>query len=699
VLALTFESLTLPLLVLAALPLTVLGAVWALLINGQPADTMALVGALALIGLTVNPAILLVDRMQQRAWKGGLPAGAAALAAVRERARPVLMTVTTTVAGLWPLSLVTGQQNEIWPPFATIVMGGLVTSTLLTLLVIPVGFVFLNRLDRLFGRLGPWFVLGWIGATIAIMTPLIRTGLIDSLTWRILTTIVVAALLLATIVLFIRKPERPEPEATDGPPVLAVRYLHKIYGRPGPVGRAWRLPHWFAAQVKRRGGVAFSPWMARARIAPLVLVGAGAFYLSTSLQTAFWRMVWIFIAAGLTAAAVRQLRRARGKADDMGHVEPGGPEGAVALLLPWAAYVHIVMQFHVLPRLADEAVRVPLWILAVMGPMIAIIQFGRRTAIRLARGRIEPRVDVGRLRHPRTLWRSLSRRLFGLDLPREEVHALAGVNFEAHRGMVGILGPNGAGKTTLLRQLAGILEPSIGRITLGGVPLKELRRYLARWVGYLPQDFGLPDDLTAREYLDYYALLYEIGPPEERKERVERLLAEVGLGERADENIGGYSGGMRQRVAVARTLLRLPPVIIVDEPTVGLDPRERIRFRNLLSRLAEGRVVLFSTHVVEDVSVACERVLVLAGGRLVFDSSPALLAERAEGRVWELWLPEGDAENTMPKGALIVDQVPGAGGEVRSRVLSEGAPHPEARPVPPTAEDGYLWLVGAGAAA
>ena len=167
--------------------------------------------------------------------------------------------------------------------------------------------------------------------------------------------------------------------------------------------------------------------------------------------------------------------------------------------------------------------------------------------------------------------------------------------------MVGILGPNGAGKTTLLRMLAGILDPSLGTITLGGAPLNKLRKYLARWVGYLPQDFGLPADLTAREYLEYYGLLYEIQPASERRERIQRLLDEVGLGERADEKIGSFSGGMRQRVAVARTLLRLPAVIIVDEPTVGLDPRERIRFRNLLARLAEGRVVLFSTHVVEDV--------------------------------------------------------------------------------------------------
>ena len=167
------------------------------------------------------------------------------------------------------------------------------------------------------------------------------------------------------------------------------------------------------------------------------------------------------------------------------------------------------------------------------------------------------------------------------------------------------LGPNGAGKTTLLRNLAGILDPSLGMITIGDVPLKRLRRYLARYVGYLPQDFGLPEDLTAREYLEYYALHYELQPADRRLERIDRLLKEVGLGEKADQKIGSYSGGMRQRVAVARTLLRLPPIIIVDEPTVGLDPRERIRFRNLLSRLAEGRVVLFSTHVVEDVEVAC----------------------------------------------------------------------------------------------
>ena len=282
--------------------------------------------------------------------------------------------------------------------------------------------------------------------------------------------------------------------------------------------------------------------------------------------------------------------------------------------------------------------------------------------------------------------------MFGRDLPKDEVRAVSNVSFEVRGGMVGILGPNGAGKTTMLRNLAGILEPTVGAIYLGGVRLAKLRKYLARYIGYLPQDYGLPTDLTAREYLDYYALLYGL-PAERRAERVESLLKEVGLGDRANEKIGDYSGGMKQRVAVARTLLRLPPVIIVDEPTVGLDPRERIRFRNLLSRLSDGRIVLFSTHVVEDVEVACERVIVMAAGRVVFDGPPADLSRIAQGRAWIAFLLPGEEEK-LPDGAQIVDEVPQAGGAAMTRILSREKPHPEATEDPPSLQDGYLWLVG-----
>ena len=247
---------------------------------------------------------------------------------------------------------------------------------------------------------------------------------------------------------------------------------------------------------------------------------------------------------------------------------------------------------------------------------------------------------------------------------------------------VGLVGRNGTGKTTLLRMILGTDTPDDGRI--------RQRPWLR--IGYLPQDFGLPADLTAREYLDYYALLYGL-PAERREERVERLLKEVGLGERANEKIGGYSGGMKQRVAVARTLLRLPPVIIVDEPTVGLDPRERIRFRNLLSKLSEGRIVLFSTHVVEDVEVACERVIVMARGRKVFDGPPVDLSSVAQGKVWIAFLLPGE-EEALPENAQVVDEVPQAGGASMMRILCPEQPHAEAQPDPPSLQDGYLWLVG-----
>ncbi len=708
-LALTFESLTLPLLVLCALPLTVLGATWSLVLAGMPADSMALVGTVALIGLTVNPAILLLDRMQQRAWVGGLSAGAAALAAVRERARPVLMTTATTVAGLWPLALVTGRENEIWPPFATVVMGGLVSSTLLTLLCVPVGFVFLHRLDRLFGRLGPWVLIAWLGTTTAVMTPLVVTDTISSLTWQILSSLLLAAALLGVAVLIFRRPSVPEPESENGPPAVEVRSLHKIYGKAGPVGRAWRVSERFARAVRKLGGRPFHPSQAADRLAPLGLVLAGVLYLAFAVQGIGWRIFFLFVAAALVSGLLRQLRAARGRADDLGRVDRGGPENVAAALAPWVALLYIALDARLLSwvtnRLASGAVEPSLvaaepydirtWVLVAIAVALLWAQLGRRTAVQMAEGRIALRPEPrSRLRRSRALWRRLSRACFGLDLPREEVHALAGVDFRAERGMVGILGPNGAGKTTLLRMLAGILEPTLGTVRLGSVPLGRLRRFLARWVGYLPQDFGLPREMTAREYLDYYALLYEIRPAAVRRERVSRLLDEVGLGERADEKIGGFSGGMRQRVAVARTLLRLPPVIVVDEPTVGLDPRERIRFRNLLSRLAEGRIVLFSTHVVEDVEVACERVIVMAGGRVVFDGIPEELSATAEGKVWVVMLDPA-ASATLPAGVLLVDQVPQDDGRLRSRVVSVDRPLPTAEPVAPTLEDGYLWLVGA----
>ena len=695
VLAITFESLTMPILVLLSVPLTILGATWALVFSGMSADLMALAGAVALLGLTVNPAILLVDRMQQRVLKSSWSAGAAALAAVRERTRPVLMTTCTTVAGLWPLAMATGRENEIWPPFAVVVMGGLTTSSLLTLLVIPMGFVFLNRLDNLFGRLGPWIVIAWLGATTAVLTPLFVFDQITTLTWQITTSILVAGLLLGVAILIFRRPEVPEPKSIDGPPLLEVKYLRKVYGKPGPIGYAWRMGEHFNERVLALGGKPFLPSDAAQPLIMLIVLLFGIGYLAFSVDSMWWRLVFSFTGAVMAGQLLIHLRRMRGKSDSLGRVKPGGVENMLVFLMPWIVFILMGYYYYLLPVLLKDNVRLQPLALILIAVVILFVQAGRRTAKQLSRGDIMARLDRGFLRRLRTLWRGISSKIFGLDLPRKDIEALTNIHFSIKDGMVGILGPNGAGKTTLLRLLAGILEPSLGNIHLGTVPIKLIRRQLARWVGYLPQDFGLPNDLTGREYLDYYALLYNIGNETERRERIELLLTEVGLFEQADKKIGSYSGGMRQRVAVARTLLRLPPVIIVDEPTVGLDPRERIRFRNLLAELAKTRIVLFSTHVVEDVAVACERVIVLARGKMVFDGEPSMLTREAEGKVWDLRLKPGE-EESLPEDALIVDQLPEEDGSSRARVLCSRQPLLFAKEVEPSLQDGYLQLVGYG---
>jgi len=303
VLAMTFESLTLPVLVLLALPLTLLGATWALVFAGMPLDMMAMLGALTLFGLTVNPAILLVDRMQQLVLHGGWSAGAAALASVRERTRPVLMTTAMTVAGLWPLALATGRENEIWPPFATIVIGGLVTSTLLTLLVMPVGFILLRKLDQLFGRVGPW-----LGTTVVTVPALVLTNTVTSLLWQVVLSLFIGGALLAVVVLIFRRRDLPEPDQSDGPPRLDVRCLRKVYGLPGPLRATLRASKDFANRVLERGGLAFDPLEARGRLTPLGLGAAGVGYLAPQLQSPFWQLMLWMVAAALVSRFILEVR-------------------------------------------------------------------------------------------------------------------------------------------------------------------------------------------------------------------------------------------------------------------------------------------------------------------------------------------------------------------------------------------------------
>jgi ABC-2 type transport system ATP-binding protein len=271
---------------------------------------------------------------------------------------------------------------------------------------------------------------------------------------------------------------------------------------------------------------------------------------------------------------------------------------------------------------------------------------------------------------------------------RGGVAALDGLDLVVPVGMFGLLGANGAGKTTLMRTLAGLVRPTSGRITVGGHDLSTRagRTAVQRSLGYLPQDLGVYPDLTARQFLDYVALLKGMDDRAARRRRVGELLEVVALSGDADRRLRGFSGGMRQRVGIAQALLADPQLVIVDEPTAGLDPEERIRFRTLLSQFAGRRTVLLSTHIVDDIAQTCREVAVLAKGRLVFRGTVDELTHRARGRVWSVV-----TDGRPPAEGTVVSALPHEGG-MRYRVVAPAAPDPQAHPIEPTLEDGYLAL-------
>lgn len=274
---------------------------------------------------------------------------------------------------------------------------------------------------------------------------------------------------------------------------------------------------------------------------------------------------------------------------------------------------------------------------------------------------------------------------------RGGITALKDVTLTIPTGMYGLLGPNGAGKTTFMRMLAGILRPTSGSIQVGPYDARTTagRRSVQRVLGYLPQDLGLYPDLSARELLDYLAILKGLRERTTRRKRVEELLEVVGLTDVAQRAFKALSGGMRRRVGIAQALLGDPQLLIVDEPTAGLDPEERLRFRNLLSMLSGERTVLLSTHIIEDIAQTCQQLAVLKAGQVVFQGSLGTLTHQAQGRVFLVTTDPGK----QPQGAMSIVSTLNLGHAVQYRVVGEPALQEKSVAVEPSLEDGYVWLM------
>lgn len=270
-------------------------------------------------------------------------------------------------------------------------------------------------------------------------------------------------------------------------------------------------------------------------------------------------------------------------------------------------------------------------------------------------------------------------------------YAVNDVNAKFVPGVYGLLGANGAGKTTLMRMICGVLKPTSGDIRLNGKTIDELGEQYYTHLGYMPQDFGFYPDFTAQEFMLYMAAVKGL---DKRKAiaRTKELLHMVNLSDVADKKIKSYSGGMKQRLGIAQAELNNPSILILDEPTAGLDPKERVRFRNILSNLAKEKIVILSTHIVSDVSYIADTVLMMKQGQFLIQENMQTVTAEIKGKVWELLVNENTAVEYSRHFSVV--NLHHENNMVRLRIINESAPRENAQPVEPNLEDLFLFYFG-----
>jgi multidrug efflux pump subunit AcrB/ABC-type multidrug transport system ATPase subunit len=684
ILAAVFESLATPVVLMFSIPLAALGSLIALILTGNSLlNANTLTGFLILLGVVVNNGIILIDYTNILRKRGNRVQRALMTAGVA-RLRPILITASTTVIAMVPLAMGQAEYvSAIGAAFAITVIGGLTLSTLLTLVFIPTFYVGLENSLK-------WFYsLSWKNKIVQFvifgLMILLIYSYIDKFLWQLITTIGVLILVPAGtwfVITSLRK-ARETVISPDENINIYVQSLVKIYERENRWSREWKA----GARIRKRLGLEkeYNSWKDISQVMwQLPLLGFIFYFTYFYLDKGFWIFIFSmttwFILSGIWTTLNQLFTNitSRGEKRWLKKIT-GITDSAIFWIIPLINLIWFQIKWE------------NIVVVLILGFIWFTGLFIFKTGQKLTRENIDIYRLEGKFKGLRKTIYKIVAAVPLIGKKKKPFKALSCVSLNIGNGMFGLLGPNGAGKTTLMRIICGILEQSYGKVWINGLDTQKMREELQGLIGYLPQEFGSYENMTAHEYLHYQAMLKNIIDAKTREERVTYVLNAVHMEERRHDKIGSYSGGMKQRMGIAQILLHLPRILVVDEPTAGLDPRERIRFRNLLVELSRERVVIFSTHIIEDISSSCNHVAVLNKGKLGYLGKPIDMTKEAEGHVWQFNIPARDF-NTFVESHLVVHHM-SEKDNVRVRVISEFSPWEGAVNASPNLEDAYLWLL------
>lgn len=675
ILAAVFESLYLPIVIMFSIPLAAIGAFLGLTFTGNSLlNANTLIGFLILLGVVVNNGIILIDYSRILRKKGYNKYRALIMSGI-SRIRPILITSITTIVAMLPLALGEAEYViSIGQPFAVTVMGGLAFATILTLIYIPTMSAGLESVLDWFRGLKPA-----IKATQILLVVILGTFIyfqIEGMIWQLIWFLSVIILIPGGthFIMTSLRQANAKMIAPDEMMHIEIQNLTKVYGRNKRWVREWKgNKHLF----EERGEVTPS---IKSILQNLIWQGALIVFLVYFtyffLDKAFWQLLsmislhTLFISmfnevVQLTKDRKRKLVR------------------FTYTLMYWV--FPIVSSVYIYNDINTKG----------LGVLLIIIWFIGLYLVRASRKFSKNPVDVkeikGKFQKVKKLYYKFLLAIPFVKPKKAHFKALKGVSLTIEQGMFGLLGPNGAGKTTLMRILCGIMDQSYGKIWINGHDTNLRREELQGLIGYLPQSFGTYENMTPYQFLDYQAILRKITNKEKREERVQYVLNAVHMDEHQHKKIGSFSGGMKQRIGIAQILLHLPKILVVDEPTAGLDPLERIRFRNLLVELSRERIVVFSTHIIEDIASSCNNLAVIISGNIEYVGSPTTMAELAKDNVWEFHLSPEEFESE--KGNYVIVHHMREGNQIRVKCLSDEQPREDATQVRANLEDAYLWLM------